>query len=741
VSLDAAMKGVDQAYYLVHSMTSGAAFAARDHEAAANFGRAAARAGVRRIIYLGGLGGDQDSLSTHLKSRRETGETLRESGIPVVEFRASIVVGAGSLSFEMIRALVERLPVMICPRWVDTRTQPIAIDDVLAYLRAALDLPVGRHGICEIGGLEVVSYGDMMREYARLRGLRRLLIRIPVLTPRLSGLWLGLVTPAQARVGRALVEGLRNPTVVRSSAALETFAVRPMALSEAFARAIDEGGAAHCKTDCRLVVVDAAPAQAFAPIRQIGGAAGWYFGDALWRLRGWIDGGLGGVGMPRTRRDPDDCLVGDIIDGWRVHAYEPDRLLRLSAGLKLPGRGWLEFRVDPLDGGARSLIRQTATFDARGVTGRLYWYGVLPLHALVFRGLLRRIAHRAMRETAPAGLSRFTYSSIIAAPAAEVFRWHEQPGALAALTPGALVRIEQPEGGIRDNGEVTVSIGLGRARILWTLRHYGYIAGRRFCDEQVAGPFAAWRHAHLFEPISPAQTLYEDRIEFAVARGGAVNRVAAALFRPLLTIAFAYRHRVVRAATVRARPRVALRWAAAVALVAATMPPLPVTRAQAPAVRTVPFVDLNRYAGDWFEIARFPNRFQRDCVGDVRASYARRPDGRVDVVNRCRTAEGETEARGVARIVDDRTFARLKVRFAPAWLSFLPLVWGDYWVIGLAPDYSWAVVGDPSRDYLWILGRTPQLADQPTTAARAAARDNGFDVERLVLTPQTEASR
>jgi lipocalin/uncharacterized protein YbjT (DUF2867 family) len=637
-SLDAAMTGVDQAFYLVHSMASGARFAALDREAAANFGGAARRAGVRRIIYLGGLADDADSLSTHLKSRVETGEALRASGVPVVEFRASIVIGAGSLSFEMIRALVERLPAMICPRWVDNRTQPIAIDDVLAYLGAALNLPEGRQGVFEIGGPEVVSYGDMMREYAKLRGLRRVLIPVPVLTPRLSGLWLGLVTPAQARVGRALVEGLRNPTVVRSSAALETFTIRPMTLREAFVRAIDEGGAAQFKTDSRLAVVDAPPAQAFAPIRRIGGATGWYFADALWRLRGWIDVGLGGVGMPRTRRDPEDCVVGDIIDGWLVEAYEPDRLLRLSAGLKLPGRGWLEFCLDPLDGGARSLIRQTATFDPRGVAGRLYWHGVLPLHALVFRGLLCRIAQRAVRDTAPADLSRFTYSSLIAAPA--------------------------------------------------------------------------------------------------------LNRLAAAVLRPLLRIAFAHRHRVVGAAIGRARSRVVPRWAAAVALVTATTLQPAASQAQtAPPVRAVPFVDLDRYSGDWYEIARFPNRFQNQCVGDVRATYARRPDRRVDVVNRCRTAEGETEARGVARIVDERTFAKLKVRFAPAWLSWLPMVWGDYWIIGLAPDYSWAVVGDPDRDYLWILARAPHLDDASTAVARAAARDNGFDVERLVPTSQAGAAR
>jgi lipocalin/ligand-binding SRPBCC domain-containing protein len=628
---------------------------------------------------------------------------------------------------------------MICPRWVETRTQPIAIDDVLAYLRAALDLRDGVAGVFEIGGPEVVSYGDMLREYATLRGLRRVLLPVPVLTPRLSGLWLGLVTPAQARVGRALVEGLRDPTVVRSPAALETFAIRPMTLRDAFVRALQEGGAAQLKTDSRLAVVDAPPAQAFAPIRRIGGAAGWYFANPLWRLRGWIDIALGGTGMPRARRDPEHCVVGDLIDGWRVEACEPDRLLRLSAGLRLPGRGWLQFTVDPLDGGSRSLIRQTATFDPRGVTGRLYWYVVQPLHALVFRGLLRRMAQRAVQNRTPADLSVFSHSSIISAPALEVFRWHEQPGVLAALTPAPLVRIEQQDEGIQDDARVTVSIGLGRARFRWSMRHYGYIHGRRFCDEQVTGPFAVWRHAHLFDPLGPSQTLYEDRVEFAVGGRGVVNRLAAAVLRPLLRIAFAHRHRVVRTATVNARRRIAPQLGAAIVLAAATLQPA-AAPAQSPPVRTVTFVDLDRYAGDWFEIARFPNRFQRQCVGDVRAAYARRSDGRLDVVNRCRTTDGGSEARGVARIVDERTFAKLKVRFAPAWLSWLPMVWGDYWIISLAPDYSWAVVGDPGRDYLWILSRTPSLDDASMEAARAAARENGFNTTRLVPTAQAETT-
>jgi uncharacterized protein YbjT (DUF2867 family) len=377
-------------------------FADADRRAADNFGRAAARAGVRRIIYLGGLTGSVGSLSTHLKSRVETGDVLRASGVPVIEFRASIVIGAGSLSFEMIQSLVERLPVMICPRWVATLTQPIAIADVLVYLTAALDLPEDRNSsIFEIGGPEEVSYGGMMREYARLRGLRRLLVPVPLLTPHLSGLWLALVTPAQARVGRALVEGLKNSTVVLSKAARDVFPIAPMPLREALTSAINEGARARQKIDTRVTEVDVPPAQAFAPIRRIGGATGWYFGTWLWSARSALDRLFGGVGMRRGRRDPEHCMEKDVIDGWTVEAWEPDRRLRLSAGLKLPGRGWLEFEVMPLDDGRRSMIRQTATFDPRGVLGRAYWYAVLPIHGLMFRGMLARIAERAERGDRP----------------------------------------------------------------------------------------------------------------------------------------------------------------------------------------------------------------------------------------------------------------------------------------------------------------------------------------------------
>jgi uncharacterized protein YbjT (DUF2867 family) len=405
-SLDAALAGMDTAYYLVHSLGAGARFEELDRLAADTFGRAAARAGVHRTVYLGGLGDDLHALSPHLRSRAETGAALRRHGVPVVEFRASIVVGAGSLSFEMIRALVERLPVMICPRWIDTPTQPIAVDDVVAYLVAALDLPAGEERVFEIGGADRASYGAMMASCARQRGLRRWFVRVPVLTPRLSGLWLGLVTPAQARVGRSLVEGLRNATVVRSDAARRTFpAIVPCGLDEAMARALADGQDPHLKVDTRIVEVDAAPAHAFAPIRRIGGATGWYYGSLLWTIRGWIDRAMGGVGMDRPRRDAEHCRPGDVIDGWTVVAYEPDRRLRLSADLKLPGRGWLEFEVTPLDGGRRSRIRQTATFDPRGLLGRAYWYGILPVHALMFGGLLRRLAARAAEEASAGGVS------------------------------------------------------------------------------------------------------------------------------------------------------------------------------------------------------------------------------------------------------------------------------------------------------------------------------------------------
>jgi uncharacterized protein YbjT (DUF2867 family) len=411
-TLRPALRGVETAYYLVHSMGYGGSFAEVDRKAAASFARAARAEGVRRIVYLGGLG--EGDLSEHLASRHEVGRILRESGVPTIEFRASIVIGSGSASFEMLRALVERLPVMVTPRWVGTRAQPIAIEDVLSYLLAALDYEPNGGEVFEIGGSDVCSYLDLMHEYADRRGLRRHMVPVPVLTPRLSSLWLHLVTPVYAGIGRELVDSLRNETVVNDPRALEVFPVRPRSAAEAIARALvnedheiaetrwsDEvtapspgyGGARYGSriVDSRSVTVPRPPAAAFAPIQRIGGDTGWYLGDQLWELRGGLDVLVGGPGLRRGRRDPVGIQVGDTIDFWRVEGFEQDRLLRLAAEMKVPGRAWLQFEVEPDDKGG-STIRQTAIFDPAGVAGLAYWYALWPAHNYIFGGMLQRIA-------------------------------------------------------------------------------------------------------------------------------------------------------------------------------------------------------------------------------------------------------------------------------------------------------------------------------------------------------------
>lgn len=417
-SLDVALRGVDAAYYLVHSMGSAGSFEAADREAASNFAQAAKDAGVRRIIYLGGLGSRDEVLSPHLRSRHEVGRILAESGVPVLEFRASIIIGSGSLSFEMIRSLVERLPIMVAPKWVKVPAQPIAIDDVLSYLVAGLELPLRESHVYEIGGSERLSYADLMRAYARQRGIRMRMLPVPVLTPYVSSLWLGLVTPLYARIGRKLIESIIHSTVVQDPAALETFPIRPMGVEEALRRAIanDENEFAMTRwcdalsssgpqptwggvefgsrlVDSRTLSVAASAANAFAPIMRIGGDTGWYAWNLLWRVRGALDLMIGGVGMRRGRRSPTTLFVGDTIDFWRVEALEPNRL-RLVAEMKLPGRAWLEFEVTGDD--STSTIRQTAIFDPVGLLGRAYWYSLYPLHQLVFGGMLRAIARQAL---------------------------------------------------------------------------------------------------------------------------------------------------------------------------------------------------------------------------------------------------------------------------------------------------------------------------------------------------------
>lgn len=420
--LERALAGVETAFYLVHSMGDRADFERRDREAAQAFARAAASAGVGRIIYLGGLGDSTADLSSHLRSRHEVGRILAGAGVRTIELRASIVIGSGSLSFELIRALVERLPAMVTPRWVDVLAQPIGIEDVLAYLLKAIELPGTESRIYEIGGPDRVSYGELMREYARQRGLRRWMVPVPFLTPRLSSLWLRLVTPIYAEVGRKLIDSIRHPTLVLDDRALADFPIRPLGVRECIARALVNEDRELAQTrwsdalsagapgrtwggrrlgnrlvDSRSIVVAASPSAAFAPIERIGGDVGWYAANGLWRLRGVLDLLVGGVGLRRGRRDPVSLRVGDALDWWRVEAIEPGRRLRLAAEMKLPGRAWLEFSVEPEPGGTR--IRQTAEFDPVGLAGLAYWYAIYPLHQLVFRGMLEGIARAAVRAS------------------------------------------------------------------------------------------------------------------------------------------------------------------------------------------------------------------------------------------------------------------------------------------------------------------------------------------------------
>jgi len=423
-SLVRALTGIDVAYYLVHSMGGGSEYSRSDREAAQNFAHAAAEANVGRVIYLGGLGrADDEDLSPHLASRHEVGRILREGTVPVIEFRSSIILGSGSLSFELIRTLVDRLPVMTTPRWVSVRTQPISIEDVLDYLVQAAQVPLENSVVYEIGGPDRVSYADIMREYARQRGLKRHIVPLPVLSPRLSSLWLGLITPLYARIGRELIDGVRNETTVQQPLPPGRFAIEPRDLQDSIRRALlnedrDFAETRWCDAlsssrspnswggevrgsrivDSRAAWVDAPARVAFAPIRRIGGASGWYAGNWLWRLRGAIDLLAGGVGLRRGRRDPEHVGVGEPLDFWRVEEFEPDRLLRLRAEMKLPGRAWLQFEVEPdVDG---CLVRQTALFMPRGLLGLAYWYGLYPVHAWIFSRMLRNIVGSARREVA-----------------------------------------------------------------------------------------------------------------------------------------------------------------------------------------------------------------------------------------------------------------------------------------------------------------------------------------------------
>ena len=417
-TLGPALAGVQTAFFLVHAMQSGRDFERLESEAAQNFSRAAREAGVRRLIFLGGLAHGND-LSRHMRSRLETGNILRASGIPVVELRASIVIGSGSASFELIRALVERLPVMVTPRWVHTAAQPIAVDDVIAYLMESMGAIQGDGLTVEIGGAEVTSYLGIMREYGRQRKLRRWFLAVPFLSPGLSSRWLTLVTPVYASIGRFLIESVRTPSVVRHPAAGRIFKVRPAGLALAVERALAKEDLCAAETrwsdaghpgvwdnaaepgtavlsNVQEIRVPLSPARTFGPVRRIGGRTGWYFGNWLWRIRGFLDLMIGGVGMRRGRPDPETPLPGSTLDFWRVQIYEPGRRLRLLAEMRIPGRAWLEFRAEAK--GRSTVLRQIASFEPHGLAGLLYWYLLWPIHKVMFRGMLPRIAAAALDD-------------------------------------------------------------------------------------------------------------------------------------------------------------------------------------------------------------------------------------------------------------------------------------------------------------------------------------------------------
>lgn len=419
-ALSEAMEGVWAAYYLIHGKQGGQVDARRDLQVARNFAEAAGEAGIERIIYLGELVDPTTNLSPYLRARHEAGSVLRHSSVPVTEFRAGMIVGSGSALFEMIRYLTEREPLLICPAWFFSQAQPIAIRDVLSYLIEALRTPESIGRMLEIGGASRLTYADMLLGYARERGLKRRLIRTPFHAPRLSAYWVHMVTPIHWRVVLPLIEGLRARLIVRDEAARRMFPqIQPIDFQTAVRLALGRIQRDNVETswsdalvtvagdvrpyrfvveegmfvEMRQLLMDIPARDVFRSYAGIGGERGWLYMDWAWGLRGWLDKAVGGVGLRRGRRHPDEIRVGESLDFWRVEEVEKDRLLRLRAEMKLPGKAWLQFESQPRDG--KSLFTVTAYFAPYGLFGFLYWYAMWPFHKFIFDGLTRRIASRA----------------------------------------------------------------------------------------------------------------------------------------------------------------------------------------------------------------------------------------------------------------------------------------------------------------------------------------------------------
>jgi uncharacterized protein YbjT (DUF2867 family)/uncharacterized protein YndB with AHSA1/START domain len=421
ISLVEAMRNVSSAYYLIHGMQGNKTDAERDLGAARNFADAAEKAGLERIIYLGELVDPTANLSPYLRSRNETGHILRQGRVPVTEFRAGMVIGSGSALFEMIRYLAERQPLLVCPHWFFSMAQPVAIRDVLAYLTSALKTPESVGKLIEIGGATRLRYADMLLGYAGERGLRRLLIHTPFYAPRLSAYWVHMVTPIHWRIVLPLIEGLRAESIVHDDLAHRLFPkIQPLDYQTAVHLALErlQNDTVETSWSDALVVtqgdtrpltltisegmmierrrrfLDLPPAHVFRAFTGLGGERGWLYLNWLWELRGWMDKLVGGVGLRRGRRHPDEIRVGEALDFWRVEAVEPERLIRLRAEMKVPGKAWLEFQSIPQPDG-KTLLTQAAYFAPRGLAGFLYWYSLYSLHSFIFSGLIRKVAERA----------------------------------------------------------------------------------------------------------------------------------------------------------------------------------------------------------------------------------------------------------------------------------------------------------------------------------------------------------
>jgi uncharacterized protein YbjT (DUF2867 family) len=415
-----AMQDVSAAYYLIHGKQGGKTSANRDLAVARNFAEAARDANVERIIYLGELVDPTADLSPYLRARHETGYILRYSSVPVTEFRAGMIVGSGSALFEMIRYLTEREPVLVCPAWFFSEAQPIAIRDVLSYLIEALKAPESAGRMIEIGGPTRLTYADMMLEYARERGLKRRLIRTPFYAPRLSAYWVHMVTPIHWRVVLPLIEGLRARLIVRDQAAKKLFPqIKPIDFPTAVHLALGRILRDNVETswsdalvtvagdikpyqfsveegmyvEKRQMLLNLSPRDVFRSYTGIGGERGWLYMDWSWAMRGWMDKAVGGVGLRRGRRHPDEVRAGESLDFWRVEEVKQDRLMRLRAEMKLPGKAWLQFESEPKDG--KTLLTVTAYFAPHGLFGFLYWYAMWPFHKFIFDGLTRQVASRA----------------------------------------------------------------------------------------------------------------------------------------------------------------------------------------------------------------------------------------------------------------------------------------------------------------------------------------------------------